>query len=153
MRNVCTLLCGLMLSVCLSLYGPSGMAKASEGVEFSMVICADGVAKTVVFDADGNPVEPAQNCPECLRCCQVIGALDAGISSGTPSCSQLAIGVDCPLAQNPILNKRNIFPAPRGPPAVRFSMLNMPRPTKAVRFVISQITRSDGRPMLKDATA
>lgn len=153
MKNACTFLLGLLLSVCLTLYGPTGMAKAGSGAVFSMEICADGVAKTVLFDIDGNPVEPAQSCPECLTCCQAISTLTPTICSKPPSDALLGMNVDRFSAQNPIFNKRNIHPAPRGPPAVHFSMFSMSALIMAGRSDIDQITHSDGRPLLKDANA
>lgn len=141
-----------MLSVCLILYGPVSMAKADGSAVVSMEICADGVAKTVLFDADGNPVELAQSCPECLRCCQAIGPQTSTICSAVPSAVLLDMAVDLSFAQNPVINKRNIHPAPRGPPAVQFSMQSIPRLITFDRAVIGQTMRSDGRPLIKDAT-
>lgn len=150
MKNAFTIVLSLLLTMLLALYGSVGSGKASGGAVFLMEICADGVLKTVSFDADGDPVEPAQTCPECLSCCQTIGALTATICSPVPSFSVLTIEMPRLVAQNPIVAKRNVFPAPRGPPAVQFSI------PKLIAFDGSigvQMTRSDGRPILKDANA
>ncbi len=123
MKNACTTLFGLILTVCLSFYGPISMANAGGGAVSSMEICAGGVAKTVLIGADGSPVEPAQNCPECLTCCHATGDMTPTFCATVPSTVLLEMEADSPLAQDPILNKRNLLPVPRGPPAVYLSML------------------------------
>ncbi len=153
MRNALTIFFGLLLAVCLTLYGPVSMAKAGGGAVFSMEICADGVAKTVLFDADGNPVEPAQSCPECLTCCQAISALAPPNCSALPSFVLLNMEADSPSAQDPVLPIRNIFPAPRGPPAVQISMQNATELALFYHPATETNTRSDGRPLVKDADA
>lgn len=153
MKNASTILLGALLAMCLTLYGTVSMARAGDGAVFSMEICADGVAKTVLFDADGNPIEPAQSCPDCLTCCQAISALPPTIFSALSSVVLLNMEVDRLHVQNPPLNKRNIHPAPRGPPSVQLSMLNMLGLITFDRSAIGQTMRSDGRLMLKDANA
>jgi hypothetical protein len=46
---------------------------AGAGPGFVMVICSDGVAKTVVLDREGNPVEPSGEsaCLGLCLCCTV----------------------------------------------------------------------------------
>ncbi|MDF1671559.1 MAG: hypothetical protein P1U83_18335 [Roseovarius sp.] len=141
---------GLLLTLSLALYGSIGMAKVSGHAVLSMEICADGVAKTVTFDANGTPVEPAQTCPECLTCCQTVGAVTPELWSLIASMNRLDMEVVNPVAKNPIVNKRNLYPAPRGPPAESFSM---PRLIPFDQASGDQVMRSDGRPMLKDANA
>ncbi|WP_323782777.1 hypothetical protein [Leisingera sp.] len=150
MKNAFTHVLGLLLTLSLALYGSIGMAKVGANAVFTMEICADGVAKTVSFDANDNPVEPAQFCPECLTCCQTVGVLVPTIWSLIPSLNRLGMEVVNPVAKDPIVNKRNLYPAPRGPPVVQFSM------PRLITFDLSaggRMMRSDGRPMLKDANA
>ncbi|MEH6829447.1 MAG: hypothetical protein V7661_01285 [Sulfitobacter sp.] len=153
MKTAFTICFGLLLSVCLTLYGPVGMAQANGGAVFSMEICADGVAKTVLFDADGNPVEPAANCPECLTCCQVIGSHVSENCMATPS----SITVEMVLEQLSALNttpiKRHTFPAPRGPPAKQISILTKTVLIFADQPVLGEIMRRDGRLLFRDAIA
>lgn len=140
----------LMLCLSLAFYGSTGMAHGAGNAAFSMVICADGVAKTVSFDADGNPVEQTQACHECQTCCQIVGALGPGMWSPSASLSLLDMQVIRPVAHNPLVHKRNLYPAPRGPPVVQLSMQRL------IKFDWSadgHILRSDGRPIRKDATA
>ncbi len=153
MKNVCTILLGLLLAACLTLYGPFSTAMAGGSAAFSMEICADGVAKTVLIDADGNPVEPDQVCAKCLTCCQATGALIPVICAAAPSFVLLDMNVDNPSAQDPVLTKRNIHPAPRGPPVVQLYMLNMPELISLDQSFTGQPMRSDGRPLFKDADA
>lgn len=153
MKTVSTTVLGLLLSMCLALYGTSGMARSGGGAVFSMEICADGVAKTVMLDASGTPIEPAENCPECLTCCQAIWSLMPENCVVSPSFVPLEIKVGGLIGQDPRVTKRNIYPAPRGPPAVQPHNIHMPWPILLDRFAFGHMTRSDGRPMLKDATA
>ncbi|WP_417607747.1 hypothetical protein [Primorskyibacter flagellatus] len=150
MKNVFAFVLGLLLTVSVALYGSTGMAKVGPNAVFSMEICADGAAKTVAFDANGNPVEQTQTCPECLTCCQIFGALTPGKWSLVPSLDRFDMEAVNPVAPNPIENKRNLYPAPRGPPVVQFSMPGL------ITFGWSaggRMMRSDGRPIRKDASA
>lgn len=153
MKTAFTICFGLLLSVCLTLYGPFGMAKAGGGAVFSMEICADGGAKTVLFDADGNPVEPAASCPECLTCCQAVGALVPENCMATLTYTTVEMELRRHSAQITIPNKRHIFPAPRGPPAEQISKLTKTVLIFADQPALGQITRSDGRLLFKDAFA
>ncbi|WP_386628648.1 hypothetical protein [Sulfitobacter geojensis] len=150
MKNVFALVLGLLLTVSVALYGTTGTAKVGSNVVFAMEICADGVAKTVSFDANGNPVEQTRTCPECLSCCQTSGALTYEIWSLVSSLNRLEMETLNPVAPNPIENKRNLYPAPRGPPVMQFPM---PRLTTCDGSDNSRMMRSDGRPIRKDATA
>lgn len=153
MRTTFTICFGVLLSVCLSLYGPFGMVQADGGGVFSMEICADGVAKTVLFDADGNPVEPAANCPECLTCCQAIGSLVPESCRVTLSSITAEMVLMHLAAQNKIPNKRHIFPAPRAPPAEQISILTKMVLIVADKLALDQLMHSDGRLLFKDAFA
>lgn len=150
MKNVFALVLGILLTVSMALYGSTGMAKFGPNAVYSMEICADGVAKTVSFDANGKPVKQTQTCPECLTCCQTLGALTSGMWPLVPSLNRLDMDAVNPVAPNPIENKRNLYPAPRGPPVVQFSM---PRLITFLWSAGGRMLRSDGRPIRKDATA
>ena len=118
-----------------------------------MEICADGFSKTVPIDAAGNPVEPSHDCHKCLTCCQAIGVLTPTACAPALSDFLFQTALGSPQRQDPIQNKRNIFPAPRGPPAVPLSVLNSPDLTTIDQPVMGRSTRSDGRPLFKDASA
>ncbi len=153
MRTTCTLFFGVLLSVCLTLYGPFNVAPAKGGAVFSMEICADGVPRTVTFDVDGKPIDPAQNCPDCLRCFQVVGNLTPATCSAIPSFVLLNGEAESPVAQNPVISKRHHYPVPRGPPAVRISMPDTPKKITFDLSLIGQTARSDGRLLFKDTFA
>ncbi len=153
MKTVSTIILGLLLSACLTLYGPFSVDRAGGRAVFSMEVCTDGVAKTVMFGADGNPVEPTENCPECLSCCQVIVSLVPESGSVVLSFDILEMEVDLLFVQTPILKKRHIFPAPRGPPVVQKTKLTTIRLILTEQSDLGQIIRSDGRLLFKDAFA
>ena len=153
MKNASAIIFALLLSMGLILYGPSSMAMAKGGAVFSMEICANGVATTVLIGADGSPVEPAQDCPECLTCCQVPSALTPASCGAGPSFVLLDMETNAPSVQDPIPNKRNKHPAPRGPPAVYFFIHMTPEPITPDQLITGSKTRSDGRPLVKDADA
>lgn len=153
MQHVSALLFRIVLTACLALYGSFGIAKAGSNTAYSMVICADGVTKTVLFGADGVPVDPVQRCADCLSCCHAFGVAGGEIHVAASAFNALSRDAGFPTAQDPILNSRNIFPAPRGPPAARFSMQNMSRLMTSVQPDICHILRSDGRSHSKDANA
>lgn len=116
MKNACSTFFALILTLCLSFYGPVAMASEGTGAVYSMEICANGVAKTVVVGVDGVPVEPAQNCADCLTCCHVVGAVPPTFDTVISSIVPLVTEVDGPLGASPVLSKRNLLPVPRGPP-------------------------------------
>tara|TARA_R110002074_G_scaffold369028_4_gene543629 strand:- start:49 stop:510 length:462 start_codon:yes stop_codon:yes gene_type:complete len=153
MKTACTVLLGLLLSICLTLYGPFGMVRAGDGAVFSMEICADGIAKTVLFDADGKPVEPTADCAECLTCCQAIGFLVPENCSATSSLVLAALVLETLSTPNSIPIKRHTFPAPRGPPVAQVSMVTKSGPILDDQSELGQIMRSDGRLLPKDAFA
>lgn len=153
MKTAFTFFIGLLLSVYLTLYGPLSMAGTGSGAVFSMEICADGIAKTVLFDVDGNPVEPVASCPECLTCCQATEALVPENWSVSPSLIAVEIVLEHLSPQNPLIFKRHILPAPRGPPAVQISMIVKTGLVLADHPEFGQITRSDGRLLRRDAFA
>jgi len=150
MKHAFTLALSLLLTLSLVFYGSAGMAKVGGNAVVSMEICADGFAKTVSLDANGNPVEPTQTCPECLKCCHAFGALPPMMWSHFPSLNRLDIEGTQPVTNTPIVNKRNLYPAPRGPPAVQVSIPML------ITFHWSaggRMRRSVGRSILRDANA
>ncbi len=153
MKNAFAHLFGLLLSVCLALYGTVGMAKAGTGTGFAIEICANGVVATVLIGADGSPIEPAQDCPDCVACCQATGDLHAAPAGADFSLALLVTQLRSIAVQDPVLNKRNIHPAPRGPPAVQISMSTMLKLIVTEQSVTNTKTRAQGRPLVKDAAA
>ena len=154
MKKLLTTLFSLLLGVCLTLYGPIGMGNADgSGAVFSMEICANGVATTILVGADGNPVAPVQHCPECLTCCHATGIPTPEICRADVTFASTKMEAPHLSGQSPVLKVRNILPAPRGPPAAHFSMLNVPELVIVDRTMAVYKTPSDGRPLFKDATA
>lgn len=93
-------------------------ASGSEG-GFVTVICADGVAKTVVLDSEGNPMSPPgkEDCTGVCLCISTSGAAlpteaqaprfwdgDATVALSSTATAVLAF-------------ERGRYPAPRGPPS------------------------------------
>ncbi|MDW3225777.1 MAG: hypothetical protein R8G34_23290 [Paracoccaceae bacterium] len=111
------------------------MSTMDDGAVFSMVICADGVVQTVQFDADGKPVEPSQNCPECLTCCPAIGAMISGVCASNPSFALLDLQEDRLVASGTRVERRNMRPPLRGPPAAQFSLMQNIRDRSPTRHV------------------
>lgn len=153
MKTAFTICFGFLLSVSLTLFGPFGMVQADGGAVFSMEICADGGGKAVLFDADGNPVEPAANCAECLTCCQAVGSPVPENCMATPSFITVDMVLEQLSALNTIPNRRQISPALRGPPAEQVSMSTKTVLIFANQSALGIITRSDGRLLFKDAFA
>lgn len=59
----------ILLCICVTLYGAALNAGVSMGSNVTeMVICAEGGAKTISVDADGNPATPASRCCDCVAC-------------------------------------------------------------------------------------
>lgn len=153
MRTVFTFTLGLLLSVCLTLYGSFSMAGTGGGAEFSMEICADGVAKTVLIDPDGNPVEPAASCPECLDCCQAIGTLVPRNCLVNLSFADVEMVLQHLSPQAPSTIKRHILPAPRGPPTMQEFTLIKTKLILVAPIGFDHMTRSNGQLLFKDALA
>ncbi|MFV2054400.1 hypothetical protein ACEWPJ_16575 [Aliiroseovarius sp. YM-037] len=153
MKAAVSLLSRLFLIVCLAAYGQLGMAATDGNGGFLMEICADGVAKTVRVDAEGDPVEPAETCRDCLTCCQATGA-----APGVP------FGVDVsmlrlPRVADPVVlpeitsRKPTIRLMLRGPPVEHSFMQTTPDLFVTERAKSGHDMRSDGRPFFKDAIA
>ena len=152
MKHLPSILLSLLLGVCLTLYGPSGVVKA-DGASFLVEICGDGEVVSILIDVDGNPVEPSQNCPECLACCHVAVFQTPAICRAAIYTVLMTIAADQSMAKHTIPNKRNILPAPRGPPVSQVSQQFLPNPIGFAPANIGDTPRSDGRPLLKDANA
>ncbi|RLJ51638.1 hypothetical protein BCF46_1852 [Litoreibacter meonggei] len=148
------LLIRLFLVVCVTLYGQLGMGHAgSQNATSYVEICANGVVKTVPVDADGVPVEPANDCNNCLTCCQST-ELQANVSSPSELIFlPLETTVDRVRIQCLRLQKRNIRPMLRGPPVVLATLLTKPLLTETDQDITGLVMRSDGHPSLKDAAA
>ncbi len=152
MKNLSSILFSLLMAVCLTLYGPFAMAN-TDGGGFMTEICAGDVVITVFIGADGAPVEQSQDCPECLTCCHVAVFQTPATCGAAAFKMLLTLDADCSSAQNPLLNKRNILPAPRGPPALQVFKQCSPNLIGFQQATFGDKMRSDGRPLLKDATA
>lgn len=154
MRNAFSLLQSLVLVACLAIYGPANMAQAgSGGAVFSMVICTNGVSKIVQMGADGVPVNPAKTCPDCLFCCNATGPQPQLGCTAFVCRILMKMQVDGPSLQNPIFDKRNTLPVPRGPPVASFTALSVPDLIGLKQPIIGSKNHSDGRPLFKDADA
>ena len=63
MRALTSILLALLLTVTSVTFAAARVQAAGLT---QMVICAQGAARVVTFDAAGNPVEPPHHCPDCL---------------------------------------------------------------------------------------
>nr|WP_309503329.1 hypothetical protein [uncultured Roseovarius sp.] len=154
MKNLIASLFSLFLVASLALYGPTGMSKTgSDGDVFSMELCADGVSKPVLIGADGNPVEPAHDCAECLMCCSTVPAhLNVGCDT-VALLAMVEVAPGRPTFHHPVFNTRNILPAPRGPPIMHHFVPGSFDLAGHGRALTGHEKRSDGRPFPKDADA
>ncbi|MCW8842165.1 MAG: hypothetical protein OQK00_01985 [Rhodobacteraceae bacterium] len=140
----------------LTLYGPLSVAASEDGgIMLTMEICADGVSQVVLVGADGEPVDPSKTCPDCDCCC--LGTFGAEGFAGTAAQDAFysqTMSVLTPFQVTYIYTqKRSTRPMPRGPPVMHLSMLTKPELSLSVQRFNGHKTRSDGRPILKDATA
>ena len=147
MNRIASIVFSWITAVCLTLYGPLGMAAASEsGASFAMEICSDGSSETIFVTLDGTPVEPSHDCQDCLVCSHAMaGALQFGCAVNAAH-SPMVLVLDLTsfdLLCTPTPNKR---PMPRGPPLGRIAI-------KTDRAADGHNTQGDGRPLLKDASA
>lgn len=117
MKKITFLLARMLIAVCLTAYGSLGMAKpGGHGELFSIEICADGIVKTVLAGADGIPVDPAVDCPDCLACCHATGAIPNTTSLAAMSTALMEMRTTRPAVLSTYDFKRNIRPQPRAPP-------------------------------------
>jgi hypothetical protein len=154
MKNAFSLLFGLLLVACLTLYGPYGMAKVrGDSDVFTMEICVDGVAKTVLAGNNGQPVEPTQRCPDCLTCCSAIVSHPKISCAVAQSFALEKIEPDRPSFLSPIVKNRNVLPVPRGPPVVHLSLRGSPDLIGRDHAINDFNKRHGGRPLFKDVNA
>ncbi len=112
------LMVSILLGASLAFYGNGAVAGAHlSGTTFSMVICSDGIAQTIEVALDGNPVQPIDDCGDCLSCgvAFVNAVLPPSKTSSLRNFEETPhseVGQDAPTA--PEDNKR---PKPRAPPA------------------------------------
>lgn len=107
----------LCLAFALALLGaataaPHPMSAGGMTIE----ICADDGARTITVDANGNPVEPGQDCLDCVFC------LAADKVAMAPSDATADAPVTWRAAQPSPLRRHRpmsqaLWPQPRGPPA------------------------------------
>lgn len=143
-----------LLIVCLAVYATFGMAQGNvAGPGFLMVICADGVARTVRINADGQPVEPDQDCDECLSCCHLMAATAQHAPRVVATVTYTATQRNTAYSTPPIFPKRQILPVPRAPPFRAMAKLGYSCPAPCKELSFSYEKSCDGRPMRKDATA
>ncbi len=154
MKNACSLFFGVLLILGITFYGPSGMVQAgSDDTLFSMEICADGVAKTVLVNEDGVPVEPTQTCYHCLTCCNIAGPPPTAFGDADLSVTLLVSQAPNLSVFTPIVQKRNTRRMPRAPPVPDLLVMTAQDLIPCDQGMIGHKTRRDGRPRLKDATA
>ncbi len=154
MKNAVSLLPRLLLIVCLVSYGPLAMAGAGSGsTAYTMEICADGVAEIVRFDADGNPVKSLAECLDCLTCCHVTGVEPEMFSTPIRSLALPTISAAVASVDTLLIRNSKIRPLPRGPPLAHLSTLTAPDAVVTDHADICHDTRSDERPLSKDAAA
>jgi hypothetical protein len=114
-----------LLTVIAALMLASGAANAERvhrgaaDSGFVMVICSDGVAKTVVFDSTGNPVETSDEevCVGQCACCTVPES--DGLPPYTPTATMWVPLVTAEVFRNELASLRSECgprPNARGPP-------------------------------------
>jgi hypothetical protein len=152
MKSVWSSLLCPVLMVCLVLFGPLGMATDAGGEgAFAAELCVDGVLKTVVIGADGQPVEPTRDCPDCLMCGNPIGAQPNGCFGVALPVVWTTVEVDRPTSQAVFVTRRIALAAPRGPPAVTASFFKTPEPAGMTQALDEHELRADRRPLPEDA--
>lgn len=85
----------------------------------AVVICSDGVAKTVYLDDDGNPVEPSgdEDCAGFCACCPPLASFAAlPPAAAAERSARHAIRLVFPTADRVRPFDRRHRPVPRGPP-------------------------------------
>lgn len=156
---------GYLLSACLALYAPGGMAGSiPSGATFSMVICSDGVARTIEVGLDGMPVPESDQCGACLDCCSAaFEALPSIDAASSPRLLASGSSGRSPAA-DPTRPETHLRPMPRGPPAVagrpmlapglpaRSAVSTEAAPGPSIRSHVGRMTGLGGRPS-KDPTA
>lgn len=154
MKHLSALFCSWLLALSLILYGPSSAAASGgAGAVMTMEICADGVLKIILIDANGTPIETEHDCTDCRICCDLgpVLAHSGGVLIEV-DLEQRFVGALLP-EQTLYTQKQNTRPMPRAPPAA--SVLHQIRPvlSVSVQRIFGHTTRGDGRPPLKDAIA
>ncbi len=118
MKSAFSIFFRLLLIVCFTLYGPFAMAgTGSDGSAFSMEICANGTVETVRVSIGETPFEPAENCHDCLTCCQLIGPPQDATQGATLSLTLLDVPANLASRHSLVFLKPNNRPMPRAPPA------------------------------------
>ncbi|MHA6325334.1 hypothetical protein [Roseivivax sp. CAU 1753] len=158
MMHAFALLSRILLAVSLAAYGSFTPAGAGTGAGlFAMEICADGVVQTVLFDADGTPVAPADDCRDCARCCHLsLARLDPPRDA-----QRVRVLHDAPAHRaapdTAIIRTCFSRPMPRGPPLRPASMLTAPALILTDQVVTGAATSHDtisgGRSFSEDAIA
>lgn len=154
MKRAVSILFSYVLAVGLSLFGPLGMAAASQSsAAFPMEICADGTSKTIFVDFEGAPVTPPHDCHDCLACSHAMaGALRSKSGTGfTPS--PLASAAVLTHFDTPYIPTDNIRPMPLGPPLGHIAMKTMSDLINADQAFDGRKTHGNGQPLFKDARA
>lgn len=117
MSRLWSLLCCLVLSASLAFYGSGSVAAPAADGSITVVLCVDGGSKTLTLDAEGNPVDPAQECCDCMSCCHAVGGdLPRRAGAGPMIFSVQGVHWAAP-ASDAVLSTINTRHLPRGPPA------------------------------------
>jgi hypothetical protein len=119
MKPVLHLLCTILLTLAVTLYGVASGAGAMTGggPAFEMVICAEGGARTIHLGPDGTPVPQGHACWDCALCDHPPAAALPAPAAAEP-CAAAPRSVPCTVATNRPSDTHNARPMPRGPPAV-----------------------------------
>jgi hypothetical protein len=138
----------LLLIACFVISGSFAQAGMSEnGASFLMELCADGVAQTIRIDANGNPVDPAAPCCECLTCVQLAAAAPNPQDMAAVILLSYGFVTDTIWTTPLLVNTPDTCPLPRGPPLVTQSAMII------AAALYDDHKRSMGRPYFKDALA
>ena len=109
MRALTSILLALLLTVTSVTFAAARVQAAGLT---QMVICAQGAARVVTFDAAGNPVEAPHHCPDCLAALPPIPSPATPPSYRVPARPILLIRADAQV----LVPQAGHTPSARGPP-------------------------------------
>jgi hypothetical protein len=141
MSGLFTRITRVVLSVSLALYAHGAMAGSHPtGPTFSMVICSDGVGKTVEVDLDGKPVDPSDECCACLDCGM------ATVAAPPPATGSRSPRTFSPLTPGEIRQESRRSPEPFSRPMPRAPPVAADGPKVAPEFKACMTAQTETAP-------
>lgn len=125
MERFCAWMIRALAALSLALSGAASAMPLMHGAGLTQIeICADGQASTIMLDRDGNPVEPAVECPDCPVCGTAPAALlqsPLQVLTQSFDATRALAGLTAVSA----LPRRHPVPQPRGPPPVDHGAIDL----------------------------